>query len=54
MQPWHSRGSGGGVVIWDEQGNLVGAFSAYHGEGTNTKAEFLALRDGLSFRGDPG
>lgn len=36
-----------GGIIRDSKGCLVAAFSNFYGQGTNTLAEFLALRDGL-------
>lgn len=37
-----------GGVIWDATGNLLAMFSNYHGPGTITKVEFMALLDGLN------
>lgn len=33
----------------DQEGNLIGEFSNFYGEWTNTLAKFMALRDGLVF-----
>lgn len=37
----------GGGVIWDSFGRFIAGFSIYFGNGKNTLAEFLALREGL-------
>lgn len=46
--------STGGGVLRDSGGNLIGGFSNFYGEGTNTGDEFRALRDGLQFCTDLG
>lgn len=37
----------GGGIIWDRQGQSIRAFSHFYGDGTNMRAEILALRDDL-------
>lgn len=37
----------GGGVIRNHQGDLIAAFSAYYGAGTNNSAELLALKEGM-------
>lgn len=44
----HGIITGGGVML-DQEGNLIGEFSNFYGEWTNTLAKFMALRDGLVF-----
>lgn len=39
----------GGGILRDHGGKLIGGSSHYYGEGTNKKAVFVALRDGLFF-----
>lgn len=44
----HGITTGGGIVQ-DHEGKLIGSFSNYYGDGTNTLAEVMALRDVLLF-----
>ncbi|XP_071914064.1 uncharacterized protein [Coffea arabica] len=39
--------SGGGGIIHDSYGRVIGAFSSFYGYQTNTKAEAMALMEGL-------